>query len=279
MKIVLSRLHPLIFLFLALSCASCAYAPAAGKIESPKDPSAVSFQSSAVTYDGSGPLNLTGRLKKPEGNGPFPAIVLLHGCGGLSPKRDHRWAQRLAGWGYVTLQVDSFRPRGLSGVCTFSRRDSTDILQKRVTDAYDAKRYLAELPFVDRSRIAVMGWSHGGTTTILTLHPKTDDPFRAAIAYYPSCRILTGLNAPLLILIGDADDWTPSSRCVAMLPKEQTAAEITLKVYPDAYHGFDTLGANTNVRGSSGMHHLQYHPEAAADSIIQVWAFFDKYLK
>jgi dienelactone hydrolase len=276
MKIVFSRLHPLIFLFFVLSCA---HAPAPEKVEKPKDPDTVSIQSSTVTYDGSGHLNLKGRLKKPDGDGPFPAIVLLHGCGGISPKRDHRWAERLSGWGYVTLQVDSFKPRGLSSVCTFSGRDSTDILQKRVTDAYDAKRHLAELPFVDRNRIAVMGWSHGGTTTIQALHQKTDEPFRAAIAYYPSCRILTGLNAPLLILIGEADDWTPSSRCVELLPKEQTGSEISLKVYPGAYHGFDTLGANTDVRGSSGMHHLQYHPEAATDSITRVRAFLDKYMR
>ena len=120
---------------------------------------------------------------------------------------------------------------------------------------------------------------HGGTTTIQTLHSKTDHPFRAAVAYYPSCRILTGLNAPLLILIGDVDDWTPSSRCVAICCRMSRPRPKFVKVYPGAYHGFDTLGANTNVRGSSGMHHLQYHPEAAADSIIRVRAFFDKYLK
>ena len=125
-----------------------------------------------------------------------------------------------------------------------------------------------------------MGWSHGGATTLETLHQRADDPFRAAIAFYPSCRrILTGLNAPLLILIGGADDWTPASRCVEMMPKEQAASEVTLKVYPGAYHGFDTLDANANVRGSRGMHHLQYQPEAEADSLIRVRTFFEKYLK
>ena len=279
MKIVSSRLYTVIVLFFTLSFISCAQAPALGKIERSKDPNTVSFQSSAV-HIGGGALNLTGRLKKPDGDGPFPAIVLLHGCGGIQPKRDHRWAERLSGWGYVTLQVDSFRPRGLSSVCAYSGRDATDILQQRVTDTYDAKRYLAGLPFVDRSRIAVMGWSHGGSTTLQILYQKTDDPFRAAIAFYPSCRrILTGLNSPLLILIGEADDWTPAGRCVEMMPKEQAASEVTLKVYPGAYHGFDTLDANMNVRGSTGMHHLQYHPEAEKDSIIRVRAFFEKYLK
>ena len=276
-----SRRYTVIALILTLSLASCAQAPLPGKIERPKDPNTVSFQSStAIATFGGGVLNLTGRLKKPDGVGPFPAVVLLHGCGGISQRRDHRWAERLTGWGYVTLQVDSFGPRGLSSVCTYSGRDATDILQQRVTDAYDAKRYLAGLPFVDRSRIAVMGWSHGGSTTLQALHKKTDDPFRAAVAFYPRCEgILTGLNAPLVILIGEADDWTPAGRCVEKMPKEQAASEVTLKVYPGAYHGFDMVGANANVRGSTGMHHLQYHPEAEKDSIFRVKAFFEKYLK
>ncbi len=161
------------FLFIVLLLVACAQGPALREKEKSADPDAVSFRSSEGNVLG-GALTLTGRLKKPEGDGPFPAIVLLHGCGGIQANRDHRWAERLAGWGYVTLQADSFRPRGLSNVCTYSGRDSTDILQKRVTDAYDAKRYLAGLPFVDRSRVAVMGWSHGGSTTLETLYLKTD---------------------------------------------------------------------------------------------------------
>ena len=279
MKVVSSRLRLFIVLFAAMSVASCVNGPTPKVIERSKTPDTISFQSSAA-HIGSGALTLTGRLKKPDGVGPFPAVILLHGCGGISPKRDHRWAERLSGWGYVTLQVDSFRPRGLSSVCTYSGREATDILQQRVTDAYDAKRHLAGLPFVDRSRIAVMGWSHGGATTLLTLYQKTDDPFRAAIAFYPSCqRMLTGLNAPLLILIGEADDWAPAGRCIEKMPKEQAPFEVSLKHYPGAYHGFDTPDVNANVRGSTGMHHIQYNPEAEKDSIIRVRAFFEKYLK
>src|SRR5512140_1480438 len=115
-----SRRYTVIALILTLSFASCAQAPLPGKIERPKDPNSVSFQSStAFATFGGGVLNLTGRLKNPGGVGPFPAVVLLHGCGGISQRRDHRWAERLTGWGYVTLQVDSFGLRGLSSVCTY----------------------------------------------------------------------------------------------------------------------------------------------------------------
>jgi dienelactone hydrolase len=263
-------------LFLVVSCAR---AQVPGKtVSRPRDPNTVSFQSSAAQYGGI--ANLAGRLKKPDGSGPFPAVVLLHGCGGMQPGRDNAWAERLSGWGYATLQVDSFRPRGLSSVCTYSGREATDILQQRVTDAYDAKRYLAGLSFVDRRRIAVMGWSHGGATTLETVYTKTDDPFHA-VAFYPSCRrMLTGLNAPLLILIGEADDWTSAARCGEMMPKEQAAPEVLLKVYPGAHHAFDSTGASRDVAGSRGsLHHLEHHPGAAADSILRTRAFLEKYLK
>ena len=132
----------------------------------------------------------------------------------------------------MDFQVDSFRPRGISSVCTYSGNPAADILRRRVVDAYAAKRYLASLPFVAPGRIAVKDWSHGGSTTLQVLSSKTADPFRATVAFCPGCRSpLTGLNAPLLILIGGADDLTPADRCEAMMPREPAAA-VTLKVYP-----------------------------------------------
>ncbi len=285
-NVILGRLWAVVRLpFVAavlLVLVSCAQAPvpAPAKIEAPGGPGSVSFASSEVAT-GSGPRNLTGRLRKPEGAGPFPAVVLLHGCGGMQPGRDSLWARMIAGWGYVALQVDSFGPRGLASVCTYTGSEAEDIRRKRVTDAYDAKRYLAGLPFVDRGRIAVMGWSHGGAVTLDALFRQTEAPFRVAVAYYPSCRrMLTGLNAPLLILIGEADDWTPATRCSEKMPKEGSVPEVSLRVYPGAHHAFDGPGRARSVAGSRGsIHRLEYHPEAAADSIVRVRAFLEKHLK
>ncbi len=85
----------------------------------------------------------------------------------------------------------------------------------RVTDAFTAKAYLANQPIVDGKRIAVLGMSHGGWTTLWAVQNSNMDaaprrhPFRAAVAIYPRCEPqLTRLDAPLLILIGGADDWT-----------------------------------------------------------------------
>jgi len=266
----------IIICILLSACASCAHQPTTGRTP---DPAIVSFPSSEIRFFGAA-LLLTGRLQKPVGNGPFPAVVLLHGCGGVQPKRDHIWAERLVSWGYVTLQVDSFQPRGITSVCTMGGRASADMLDRRVTDAYDAQHYLTGLPFVDSKRIAVMGWSNGGATTLNSLYSKRDDPFHAAVAMYPSCRRSLGdLNAPLLILIGEKDDWTPAERCVAMMPSGKSTFEVALQIYPGAYHAYDAIGKPREVWGSQGSHHLERNTAAEKDSIVRVREFLGKYLQ
>jgi dienelactone hydrolase len=234
----------------------------------------VTFKGTGTTEAGT-PLMLTGKLTKPHGDGPFPAVVLLHGCRGIGVDRDAQWAKRLARWGYVALQVDSFGPRGLTTICEKTSLIFS-ILPKRAQDAYDAKSYLSELPFVDRNRIGVMGWSHGGMTILSVVDQKRDNPFRSAIAFYPFCdRYMADFNAPLLILIGEKDDWTPAGSCSVSMPAAQSGHEVILKVYSDAHHGFDGEGVDTVIAG----HRLLYNPAAAADAILQVKRFLAKHLK
>jgi dienelactone hydrolase len=103
---------------------------------------------------------------QPQGDGPFPAIVLSHGCGGFAQLFHDDWAERFADMGYVALQVDHFGSRGFIEACY---RPHLVPFSVRVQDAYDAKAYLGGLPFVDRKRIAVMGWSQGGITTLCAM--------------------------------------------------------------------------------------------------------------
>jgi dienelactone hydrolase len=223
------------------------------------------------------PAMLTGKLTKPLGKGPFPAVVMLHGCSGIKSREDV-WAERLASWGYVALQVDSLTPRGHKSVCAYPRTLHPDT---RSRDAHDASSYLGGLPFVDRNRIAVMGWSHGGWTTLHAIQGKNriqelGDNFRAAVAFYPYCDIqLEDLTAPLLILIGKRDDWCPTDKCSSVMPSGKAAHEVILKIYPEAYHCFDWKGMDKVYKG----HRLLYDPAAAADAIVKVQNFLEKYLE
>lgn len=147
----------------------------------------------------------------------------------------------------------------------------------RAKDAHGAKRFLTGLLFVDGDRIAVMGWSHGGGSTIFSILSKYGDPpFKAAIAFYPYCLYsLQNLKTPLLILTGGADDWCPAFHCKHMMPTGKTRHAVRLKIYPRAYHDFDWKGLDRVVKG----HRVLYDPTAAADAIVQVKKYLEVHLK
>ncbi len=248
-------------------------------------------------------------VMKPEGDGPFPAIVMLHDCSGLGPRSSgapRRWARELVAHGYVVAIPDSFTTRGFpGGVCTDPSPNRNDVGPfRRVPDAYEAFDRLRALPYVDANRIGVMGGSHGGASTLATIVDNRADPkqlaehkrrgFAAAIAFYPACNMgkpsLTTWyhsHVPLLILAGELDDWTPAAPCedlVKTAKKNGSPAEI--KVYPNAHHAFDSRAPvryvaernNANAPGGKGAT-TAGNAEAWADSIRQVETFFATHLK
>src|SRR5437899_10262199 len=188
-------------------------------------------------------------LSKPDGPGPFPAVVIMHDCSGLGPRSSgapDRWAKELLGRGYVVLIPDSFTTRGFAdGVCTVTSTRGIDVSpERRARDAYAALAHLRTLPYVDGSRVGLMGGSHGGSTTLASMiAPQSDgEPlardkragFAAAVALYPRCTTRGGALrgdasgvyrpvAPLLILIGEKDDWTPAESCRKLTEVAQRA--------------------------------------------------------
>jgi dienelactone hydrolase len=213
---------------------------------------------------------IDGYLIMPNGDGPFPAIVHLHGCSGL-PKafkdgtEKGPWSERLAAWGYVVLVVDSFTTRGIDNTCLGGPAP-------RVADAYGALAYLANLPLVDMSRVGLIGFSAGGIATLSAVGKRDFDlfederKFKAAVAFYPSCRPDNSFAIPTLILIGDADDWTPASACKAMMSNRRGDDPVKLVVYPDAHHGFD---APSLQPGRKRFGHWSEYNAAAAELATQ----------
>src|SRR5262245_61912759 len=136
-------------------------------------------------------VKLNGELLLPDGAGPFPAVVLAHGCGG-NRFVEGAWGRALRGAGYATFNVDSLRGRNLNEVCT--QPGALNPLQ-RVAAAYGALRHLAAHPKIDAKRVALMGFSHGGIVTMFastawakdTFAPAGQPAFRAFLPFYPYC--------------------------------------------------------------------------------------------
>ena len=220
-------------------------------------------------------IALTGFLMIPKGEGPFPAIVLLHGCGGIW-RWNEVWSKRLVEWGYVVLDVDSFGPRGKVSICRNPWQIPSHL---RALDAHGAKTFLAKLPQVDPDRIAVMGMSHGGWGPLQAVDKTSNlkfqqTPFKAAVALYPWCEDFRELDAPLLILIGELDNWTPSQRCHRFANGVVNQNFIRLTIYPSAHHVFDLGGVDEAFED----YIMRFNPKAAVDAIDQVKAFLQNYL-
>ncbi|HTE38869.1 MAG TPA: dienelactone hydrolase family protein, partial [Reyranella sp.] len=209
----------------------------------------------------------------------FPAIVLAHSCAGVSLHTDG-WGVRLVKWGYVVLAPDSFNPRGTNAVCTTPNVVTPNM---RVSDIAGALVFLATRPEVIKGRIGMIGHSHGGATTLRAVQKNFDlkaRGLRGAVAYYPGCApsFNAGIDVPVLILIGDKDDWTSADACRRLKPDRPELVEIVY--YPNAYHSFDAQARDRTVPGAPGKtHHLAYDPMAASDAEERTQAFFDKLLK
>lgn len=248
------------------------------------------------------PARVEGRLVKPDGPGPFPALVLLHGCHGVSPQV-YAWGRWLADRGYVAFVVDSFGPRKEPADCKDAPSPNAVPNTARFDDAIGALRYLQSRPFVLADRVASFGWSQGGQYAISVINGPTLERarargvvlpsvgFAAAVAMYPGgCGDYAKelVVRPLLLLIGGSDDWTPPQFCREMAANVRArGADVTLVEYKGAYHYFDVAGQRKEVlkdieqpfvRGSYGVT-VAYDADAAADAQRQVEAFLARVLK
>ncbi|OPY99385.1 dienelactone hydrolase [Bradyrhizobium sacchari] len=240
---------PLTALFLALlMSAAQASAPAPRQVEIPL---------------ASGTLHA--QLYKPEGEGPFPTVIALHGCGGLGGHADpvlpryRDWAERLLKAGNAVLLPDSYGSRELGPQCRV-KESHVKARRERVADIAASRAWLMKQAWVARDRVSLIGWANGASALLWAVRPQSTardqgPDFRAAIAFYPDCRISAGLGwsarVPTLVLIGDSDDVSSPPACRQMVDGAHGRSALArIVVYPGAYHDFDR--ANTPLHAASG---------------------------
>ena len=226
---------------------------------------------------------LRGYISKPDGDGPFPAVILMHGCGGLQPAVQgslDNHASYLVQNGYAALILDSFSSRGSSGGMVCESEDQLSAARfYRAYDAYNAMLFLKKQAFVEGKNIFLVGQSNGGSVALKISSGIYSDQFpgsprfRAIVAYYPWCRTLPrSLDTPVLVFGAGRDDWTSPDYCNLM--KDSTRGEsLEVVIYPEAHHSFDLPMAITSYLG----HTVGGNPAATTDSRRRMVAFFEKH--
>lgn len=258
-------------------------------------------QAELVSLAGDGAPVAAHWLPVATGGPPRPAVIALHGCGGLYQRdgktfaaRYTEYVDRLHRAGYHVLLPDSFGARGARSICTQRSAERTIKVDTRRGDVAAAVRWLARQPAVDKARIALLGWSHGAMTALAALDrsvPGSATPVAGAVVFYPGCQWLRQgsfeFDVPVLLLLGANDDWTPPARCIELMARlraRRPAADVNVIVYPDSYHGFDSARA---VRFWSGVPngvdpagvHLGGNPQARVKAQAETDGFLARVLK
>jgi dienelactone hydrolase len=193
-----------------------------------------------------GAEKIFGYLYRPAAAAPgrHPAIIIVHGSGGVREVREGFWARELSGMGLVALVTDSFTPRGVDSTVEDQSRVTTF---QMVRDAFAALAFLSQQDFVDGKRVAVMGMSKGGSVALLAADQqavqRAGRAFAAHLPLYPSCTLQyrnPRPTAPLLMLIGERDNYTGLKLCAAYAERLRAAGgQARIKTYPGAHHAFD----------------------------------------
>jgi len=208
---------------------------------------------------------LHAQLYKPAGEGPFPTVIALHGCGGLGGHADpvlpryRDWAERLLKSGNAVLLPDSYGSRELGPQCRVKEMH-IKARRERVADIAASRAWLLKQSWVARDRVSLIGWANGASALLWAVRPQSaareaGPDFRAAIAFYPDCRISAGLGwsarVPTLVLIGANDDVSSPQACRQMVDGAHGRSALArIVVYPGAYHDFDR--ANTPLHALAG---------------------------
>lgn len=192
---------------------------------------------------------ISGELRLPrQGTGRLPAVVLVHGSGGVGPG-EQKWAREFTAIGVAAFILDSFTRRGITETATDQSRLRSAAM---IVDAYRALELLATHPRIDPTRIALMGFSKGGfvalhasLTRFQRMHGPAGVQFAAYLLFYPSCNVTfiddeQVSDRPIRIFHGTADDYTPIEPCRQYAERLRRAGkDVQLIEYAGAHHGFD----------------------------------------
>ena len=254
----------------------------------------LTFPAAAVEFNPDGKPEMA--IYKPAGDGPFPAVVVHHTCGGLTT--DIRtWAGTLLARGYVVMVLDNYTQRGYNTHVCIPVREMN--IFRATKDAYQALVHLKTFAFVDKTRIAHAGYSWGATVGALLVSNQVaksiwpaGDRFDAVASFYPLCYfggtpqiqitadyLREDTDKPLLVLMGEDDNETPPPLCLTRLEKlKEKSAPVEWHLYPATTHCWDCAALhNFRKRDFMGNNIVyRYSKETTDDSVRRMFEFFAK---
>jgi len=214
-----------------------------------------------------GTTQLEGYLARPEGDGPFPGVVVIHEIFGLNENiRDI--ARRFAGVGYVALGVDLFAGRNRA-VCMFrfiGEQLFKPLDNNSIRELKTALTFLAEQPGVDNARLGTIGFCMGGSFAIAWA--CNDDRLKVIAPYYARNPRPLEAIARLCPVVGSypSGDFTTAAGQKLDVELDRYNIPHDIKIYPGARHSF------FNDKGPT------YDAAAAQDSWQRVMSFFKEHI-
>lgn len=212
-------------------------------------------------------------VSRPEGEGPFPVLFMLHGCGGPRPFLEEMTEVAVAA-GAVVVNINSYghrrigQMRAYATVCTGAQLHG----RERAGDLYAAMAWARRQPWADSARLAAIGWSHGGWTILDALSLRSGpemaratgleglarEPLEglvAAMVVYPYTGIgsLVGRRAwrisPRVIAIVAEHDYIVGDARRALERQRARGAPLEIVIFENATHAFeDAHAADLRVR-------------------------------
>ena len=240
---------------------------------------------------------ISGLLYTPSGKGPFPAVVALHGAGGIFPYQLW-WAKSISKLGYVVLFVDHYCERKIlcNRMTDDSDRERGDVMndwqqvspRQRMMDALGAGKFLVKKKNVLKNKLGLIGWSWGGTVSLYLQRYKKRmslpfDGFMATVAFYPNLKWVLEkrtwqggdyIKEKTLILYGLSDELESKESYDSLL-EEEGKDFLEIVGYPDSFRKFDELGGyREKYHPSVGDFAKEFNKKAFEDSLLKVTAFF-----
>ena len=232
-------------------------------------PVAWSATGTTVSY-ASGDETVEGYLAVPDGQGPFPAIIVIHEWWGLNDWIRQN-AMKLADQGYVTLAIDLYR-----GQVTTSAAEAHGLMydtagDRATRDLSAAVAYIKSRPDVRKNRIGAVGWNMGGGYSLMMALSVPD--FAGCVIIYGNLvtepATIKKIPCPVLGIFGENDRGIPTRSVLAFEKACRAAGKIVeIHLYPGAGHAF--MNEN-NPRG--------YNADAAKDAWDRIYSFLERALK